>query len=117
MLKKCVDATKKDYYHHSWGNGAVLMESWGTGALECGNAQQAEEAFQEALAHDAGSIRGALGLWALCERLARTEEAERYLRLAHRCWAKAESKDFERLKESFAAKAAKIGSAAAASGK
>ena len=51
------------------------MESWGVGALEAGNAVDAEEAFQEALAHDAGSVRGALGLWALCDRLGRTEEA------------------------------------------
>ncbi|HEY3788789.1 MAG TPA: tetratricopeptide repeat protein [Urbifossiella sp.] len=110
LLKKCVDTTKNDYGHHAWGNGAVLMESWGAGAMECGNAAEAEEALQEALAHDAGSVRGALGLWAVCERLGRTEEAERYLKLAHRCWAKAEPKDFERLKASFAAKAARIGS-------
>jgi len=115
MLKKCVDATKNDYNHHAWGNGAGLMELWGTGALECGNAVEAEEAFQEALAHDAGSVRGALGLWALCDRLGRTEEAERYLKVAHRCWAKADAKDFERLKESFAAKALKIATTAAAS--
>jgi hypothetical protein len=114
MLKKCVDATKNDYNHHAWGNGAVVMELWGTGALECGNASEAEEAFLEALAHDAGSVRGALGLWALCERLGRTEEADRYLKLAHRCWVKADSKDFERLKAGFAAKAARIGSSAAA---
>jgi Tfp pilus assembly protein PilF len=111
MLKKCVDATKNDYNHHSWGNGAVLMEQWGIGALECGNASDAEEAFQEALAHDAGSVRGALGLWALCERQGRTDEAERYLKVAHRCWAKADSKDFERLKQSFAAKATKFATA------
>ena len=118
MLKKCVDATKNDFNHHSWGNGAVLMELWGTGALECGNAEQAEEAFQEALAHDAGSVRGALGLWSLCDRLGRTEEADRFLKLAHRCWARAEAKDFERLKAVFAAKALKVGSAtAAANGK
>lgn len=115
MLKKCVDATKNDYNHHAWGNGAVLMELWGAGAMECGNAVEAEEAFQEALAHDAGSVRGALGLWAVCDRLGRTEEAERFLKLAHRCWAKADAKDFERLKASFAAKALKIGASAAAS--
>lgn len=118
MLKKIVDTTKNDYNHHSWGNGAVYMELWGTGALECGNAVEAEEAFQEALAHDAGSVRGALGLWALCDRLGRVEEAERYLKVAQRCWARADPKDFERLKDSFAAKALKIATtAAAANGK
>ena len=74
LLKKLVDATKNDFPHHAWGNGAVYMESWVIAALEAGNATEAEEAFQEALAHDAGSVRGALGLWALCERLGRTEE-------------------------------------------
>lgn len=108
MLKKLVDATKNEYNHHAWGNGAVFMEAWGVAALECGNAAAAEEAFQEALAHDAGSVRGALGLWALCERLGRTDEADRYLKVAQRCWAKADPKDFDRLKAGFAAKAAKL---------
>jgi hypothetical protein len=108
MLKKAVDATKNDYFHHAWGNGASIMEVWGVGAMECGNAEVAEEAFQEALAHDAGSVRGALGLWALCERHGRIDEAERFLLLAHRCWSKADPKDFERLKQSFFAKASKF---------
>jgi len=112
MLKKAVDGTKNDYNHHSWGNGAVLMEQWGIGALECGNAEVAEEAFQEALAHDSGSVRGALGLWALCYRQGRTEEAARFLQLAHRCWAKADPKDLERLKQSFLTKSSKFQTAA-----
>ena len=111
MLKKCVDATKNDYNAHSWGHGAEYMELWGIAAMECGNATVAEEAFQEALAHDAGSVRGALGMWALCERQGRTEEADRYLKVAHRCWAKATPKDFERMKLSFAAKASKFATA------
>ena len=82
LLRKLVDATKNDYFHHAWGNGAVYMESWGVAALEAGSATDAEEAFQEALAHDAGSVRGALGLWALCDRLGRAEEASRYLKVA-----------------------------------
>ena len=31
LLKKLVDATKNDFGHHAWGNGAVYMESWGIG--------------------------------------------------------------------------------------
>jgi thioredoxin-like negative regulator of GroEL len=84
------------------------METWGIAALEAGVATDAEEAFQEALAHDAGSVRGALGLWALCERLGRTDEATRYLKVAHRVWAKAAVKDFEALKADMLARAAKI---------
>lgn len=108
LLKQLVNATKNDFSHHAWGNGAVYMESWGVGALECGNAVEAEEAFQEALAHDAGSVRGALGMWALCEKLGRTEEADRYLKLARRVWAKADSKDFAALQSTMANRAAKI---------
>ncbi|WP_246523484.1 tetratricopeptide repeat protein [Gemmata palustris] len=108
LLKKIVDATKNEFGHHSWGNGAVYMESWGIGALEAGSATDAEEAFQEALAHDAGSVRGALGLWALCDRLGRSEEAARYLKIAHRVWAKADSRDFTALQNDMARRATKL---------
>lgn len=108
LLKKAVDATKADYNHHAWGNGATLMEAWGVGALEAGDAARAEEAFQEALAHDAGSVRGALGMWAVCNRLGRTEEADRYLKVARRCWPRADPADFARLRDGLAQKADKI---------
>jgi hypothetical protein len=84
------------------------MEAWGEAALDCGNATEADEAFQEALAHDSGSVRGALGMWAVCERQGRSDEAERYLKLARKCWTRAESQDFERLKAAMAKKAEKI---------
>src|SRR5262249_56551284 len=108
LLRRAVDATKNEFAHHAWGNGAVLMEAWGIGALDCGNAADAEEAFQEALAHDTGSVRGALGMWAVCERLGRSEEADRYPKVAKRCWSRADPKDFQRLKADFAPKAAKL---------
>jgi hypothetical protein len=108
LLKKAVDATKDNFSAHAWGGGAVMMEAWGTGALDAGDAVQAEEAFQEALAHDTGSVRGALGMWALCDRLGRTEEADRYMKVAKRVWSRADPKDFERLKELLAAKAANV---------
>ena len=108
LLKKIVDETKNDFSHHAWGNGAVYMESSGVGALEAGVAVDAEEAFLEALAHDAGSVRGALGLWALCDRLGRSEEAARYLKLAQRVWAKANPKDFAALQSDMAKRATKI---------
>jgi tetratricopeptide (TPR) repeat protein len=108
LLRKLVDATKNDFGHHAWGNGAVYMESWGVGALEAGSGHDAEEAFQEALAHDAGSVRGALGLWALCDRLGRAEEAARYLKVAQRVWSRAATRDFESLKSDMARRAAKV---------
>src|SRR5262249_5190166 len=56
LLAKLVERTKNDYSHHAWGNGAVYMETWGIAALQAGRLAEAEEAFQEALAHDLGSV-------------------------------------------------------------
>jgi tetratricopeptide (TPR) repeat protein len=89
LLARLVERTKDDYRHHAWGNGASYMETWGIAALQAGRLDVAEEAFLEALAHDPGSVRGALGLQVLCERQGRTEEAARYAELAHRCWRRA----------------------------
>lgn len=108
LLKRAVDATKNDFTHHAWGNGAVLMEAWGVAALEAGNAGEAAEAFQEALAHDAGSCRGAIGMWAVCDRQGKTDEAARYMKLALRCWGRAAVRDFEAIKAEFQAKATKL---------
>jgi tetratricopeptide (TPR) repeat protein len=91
LLARAVEKTKDDYSHHAWGNGAYYMEAWGVAALGCGKAEVAEEAFHEALAHDPGSVRAALGMQVLCERQGRLEEAERYAALARRCWAKADA--------------------------
>ena len=115
LLKRAVDRTKDDYGHHAWGEGASNMEAWGVGALEAGDAAAAEEAFLEALAHDAGSVRAALGLQAMCERLGRTDEAQRYAAVAKRCWAKADSRHFEALRNDMVKRAAKVGRATAAS--
>jgi Tfp pilus assembly protein PilF len=90
LLAKAVDRTKDDYSHHAWGNGAYYMESWGVAALRAGKDDVAEEALLEALAHDPGSVRGALGMQVLCERQGRQEEAERYAALARRSWRHAE---------------------------
>lgn len=89
LLAKTVERTKSDYYHHAWGNGAYYMETWGIAALHAGKLDAAEEAFLESLAHDAGSVRAALGMQVLCERQGRTDEAERFGDLARRCWKKA----------------------------
>jgi len=116
LLQRAVAKTKDDYAAHAWAGGAYYMEVWGTAALEAGIAADAEEAFQEALAHDSGSVRGALGMWALCSRLGRTEEAERFLKVARRCWAKAEPKDFERMQDDFAKRAQQVPTPAAVTG-
>ena len=94
LLAKAVDKSKSDYSHHSWGNGAYYMEEWGTAALQGHKPDIAEEGLLEALAHDPGSVRAALGLQVLCERQGRTEEAARYAELAHRCWRRATPESF-----------------------
>jgi tetratricopeptide (TPR) repeat protein len=90
LLGKTVDRSKNDYTHHAWGNGAYYMELWGTAALQSNRHEVAEEAFLEALAHDPGSVRAALGLQVLCEYQGRSEEAVRYAELARRCWNRAD---------------------------
>lgn len=95
LLEKAVQKTKDDYSHHAWGNGAYYMEAWGFGALAANKREIAEEAFLEALAHDPGSVRAAMGLQVLCERQSRPEEARRYAVLAKKCWSKATTQHFE----------------------
>ncbi len=93
LLAKASDRSKSDYSHHAWGNGAYYMEIWGAEALRAGADAEAEEALLEALAHDPGSVRAALGLQVLCERQGRAEEAARYAALARRDWRHAEPAD------------------------
>jgi tetratricopeptide (TPR) repeat protein len=109
LLERAVQKTKNDYYSHSWGGGAYYMEAWGVGALDAGNAPVAEEAFLEALAHDSGSVRAALGMEVLCDRLGRSDEAKRFGALAYRLWAKADAKDFQALRSDLASRAGHIG--------
>jgi tetratricopeptide (TPR) repeat protein len=90
LLAKTVNKTKDDYGKHAWGHGAYYMEYWGIGALRANRLDIAEEAFQEALAHDAGSVKGALGMYVVCDRQGRMEEANRFAELAQRCWRKAD---------------------------
>lgn len=95
MLAKAVEKTKDSYGHHAWGNGAYYMEAWGAGAMAAHKLDVAEEAFLEALAHDPGSVRAALGLQVLCEWQGRDEEAARFAAKARRCWARAESRHYQ----------------------
>jgi len=95
LLARCVERLKNDFRFHSWGGGAYFMEIWGTEALHGDRLDVAEEAFLEALAHDPGSVRGALGMQVLCERQGRSEEAHRFAELARKCWNRADSADFE----------------------
>jgi pentatricopeptide repeat protein len=90
LLARAVDQGKNDYSQHAWGNGSYYMERWGLGALKAGKLDVAQEAYLEALAHDAGCARAALGLQVLSEHNGQQEEANRYANLARRCWSKAD---------------------------
>jgi tetratricopeptide (TPR) repeat protein len=98
LLAQAVNRSKNDYGHHAWGNGAYYMEAWGIAALHGHRDAVAEEAFLEALAHDPGSVRAALGLEVLCERQGRTEEANRYAQLAQRSWNRASPQSLSALR-------------------
>jgi tetratricopeptide (TPR) repeat protein len=89
LLARCVEKTKDSYQHHAWGHGAQYMLAWGNGALKAGKLDVAEEAFLEALAHDPGNARAALGMQVICDRQGRSEEAQRFLAIAQKSWSKA----------------------------
>jgi tetratricopeptide (TPR) repeat protein len=91
LLQRAVDRVKDDYSHHSWGNGSYYMEEWGAEALRAGKLDVAEVAFLESLAHDPGSVHGALGMQLVCEKLDRKTEAGRYAELAHKSWGRADA--------------------------
>jgi tetratricopeptide (TPR) repeat protein len=114
LLERVVQKTKNEYYQHAWGGGGYFMEAWGIGALDAGNADTAEEAFLEALAHDSGSVKAAVGMEVLCSRLGRTEEAKRFAALADRLWAKADPADLRALRRDMTARAKHIKATAAA---
>jgi Flp pilus assembly protein TadD len=114
LLQRTVEKTKDDYYHHAWGGGAYYMEAWGVAALDAGNAEAAEEAFLEALAHDAGSAKAALGMEALCARLGRADEARSFAALARRLWAKADPPAYEHLRDDLRRRSRQVPSPAAA---
>jgi len=97
LLQRAVDKTKDDFQHHAWGNGAYYMEVWGLAGLAAGRWDVAEEGLLEALAHDPGSVRAALGMEALCRRQGRVKEAQRYAELAKRFWKRADAAVFHRL--------------------
>jgi tetratricopeptide (TPR) repeat protein len=103
LLQKAVDRTKNEFQNHAWGHGAYYMEGWGMAALIADRLDVAEEAFLEALAHDAGCVRGALGMQILCERQGRTEEAARFGELAARCWRRADDGQLDKERQALRA--------------
>jgi hypothetical protein len=95
LLAKAAERSKDDYGHHAWRNGAYFMEIWGIAALQADRPATAEKALLEALAHDPGSVRAALGLQVLCEQQGRSDEARRYADLARRCWNRSDQEKLQ----------------------
>ena len=108
VLQRAVDRGKNEYTDHAWGGGAYYMEAWGIGALDAGNAEVAEEAFLEALAHDTGSVRAAVGMEALCHRVGRNDEARKFAALADRLWSKAAPIDLAAMRADMSRRAEHI---------
>jgi hypothetical protein len=90
-LAKLNKRTEYSHREMGWAFGAYYDEIYGTAALRGGQDEVAEEALMHALAHDSGSVRGALGLGHLCERQCRDDEARRFRELAGRIWQKADA--------------------------
>ena len=107
LLKRTVEKTKDDYYHHAWGGGAYFMEAWGIGALDAGNAAKPRrKRFSRRLAHDSGSVRGALGMEApVRPHRADRRGSARLRHLARRLWSKADPVDFEALRDDMTRRA------------
>ncbi|MHB2017718.1 MAG: tetratricopeptide repeat protein [Candidatus Xenobia bacterium] len=75
---------------HAFGGGGYFPEVWGEEALRRGRLDTAVFAFQEALAHDQGSVVGALGMQVVCERRHQVELARSYAAWAARLWRHAD---------------------------
>lgn len=81
---------------HAFGQGGYFPEAWGEAALRYGRLEEAALAFSEALAHDHGSIVGALGMQVVCEMRGRTDLARDYAEMAGTLWKNADAGAIER---------------------
>ncbi|MBM3461453.1 MAG: tetratricopeptide repeat protein [Armatimonadetes bacterium] len=94
---------------HQFGGGGYFLEIWGEQALLCGKLQEAHLAFLEAMAHDHGSVIGALGLQVVNERLGRPDMVTHYAARASEIWKDADpgalDRQLQRLRKSAAAAA------------
>lgn len=96
LLREAGAKAVKDPSLHAWGGGSYVLEVWGEAALRAHRWDEAEEAFHEALAHEHGSIIGALGMQVVWEQRARPEMAEHYATRAAAIWKDADEGALER---------------------
>jgi tetratricopeptide (TPR) repeat protein len=103
LLKEIAQKAVKDTDLHSWGGGSYVLEVWGEAALRARRWDEAEEAFHEALAHEHGSILGALGMQVVWEQRGRPEMAAHYAARAADIWKSADpgyrERQLERLRK------------------
>src|SRR5205823_9249519 len=90
LLREAGARAVKDAGLHSWGGGSYMLEVWGETALRAGKLDEAEQAFLEALAHEHGSIVGALGMQVVEEQRGRASMAHHYAARAAQIWKSAD---------------------------
>jgi tetratricopeptide (TPR) repeat protein len=96
LLREAGAKAVKDSGLHAWGGGSYMLEVWGESALRARRWDEAEEAFLEALAHEHGSIIGALGMQVVWEKRGKPELAAPYAARAASIWKDADSGALER---------------------
>ena len=103
LLKEAATRAVKDNNLHAWGGGSYVLEVWGEAALRTHRWDDAEEAYSEALAHEHGSILGALGLQVVWENRGRSDMAAHYAARAATIWKNADpgvlDRQLERLRK------------------
>jgi hypothetical protein len=96
LLREAGVRAVKDTGLHAWGGGSYVLEAWGEAALRAHRWDEAEEAFHEALAHEHGSIIGALGMQVVSEQRGRPDETAHYAARARSIWKRADPGALER---------------------
>jgi len=90
LLREAGAKAVQDVGLHSWGGGSYVLEAWGEAALRAHRWDEAEEAFHEAMAHEHGSLIGALGMQVVWEHRNRPEMAAHYATRAASIWKDAD---------------------------
>ncbi|HTE17851.1 MAG TPA: tetratricopeptide repeat protein, partial [Armatimonadota bacterium] len=103
LLREAAAKAVQDSGLHSWGGGSYQLEVWGEAALRARRWDEAEEAFHEALAHEHGSVLGALGMQVVWEQRGQPDRARHYADRAAAIWKDADagalSRQLERLRK------------------
>jgi hypothetical protein len=91
LLREAAAKAVQDVGLHAWGGGSYMLEVWGETALTAHRWDDAEEAFHEALAHEHGSLIGALGMQVVWEQRGDSEMVRHYADRAAAIWRDADA--------------------------